>query len=249
MAESILVDLAPSVRRHPWWNARSQLVIALLNRLNVDSSSRICDVGCGWGVTLEALESRGYHVTGMDVSPRALQRLDRPGRDLILADLARPVPPDADPFDAALALDVIEHIDNDREAVHRLGEMVGPGGWVIVSVPARPDLWTEFDEVQGHRRRYLPETLSAAFAGSKLTLHRVFWWGQWLVKAIRFQRARPKRASETDTTTDIYKRYLSLPAWPGPLALRMAFALERDRAIDGKLRTGTSLFAVARRAD
>jgi SAM-dependent methyltransferase len=249
MEESILVDLAPRIRRHPWWKARSRLVISLLTRLGIDPPSRVFDAGCGWGTTLEALEAHGYEVTGMDVSRRTLERLDHPGRNLILADLARPIPPGASTFDAGLALDVIEHIDDDRGAVSRLGEIVKPGGWVIVSVPARPDLWTEFDEIQGHRRRYLPETLSAVFEGSPLRLERIFWWGQWLVKAIRFQRSRPKRSSGHDSPTDIYRRYLSLPAWPGPLVLQTAFALERNRALDGKLHTGTSLFAVARRAD
>jgi 2-polyprenyl-3-methyl-5-hydroxy-6-metoxy-1,4-benzoquinol methylase len=166
MEESILVDLAPRIRRHPWWKARSRLVISLLTRLGIDPPSRVFDAGCGWGTTLEALEAHGYEVTGMDVSRRTLERLDHPGRNLILADLARPIPPGASTFDAGLALDVIEHIDDDRGAVSRLGEIVKPGGWVIVSVPARPDLWTEFDEIQGHRRRYLPETLSAVFEGS-----------------------------------------------------------------------------------
>jgi hypothetical protein len=44
----------------------------------------------------------------------------------------------------------------------------------------------------------------------------------------------------------VYRQYLRLPPWPLPLALRLMFAVEQRRAIAGKLRTGTSLFAVAR---
>ena len=65
-----------------------------------------------------------------------------------------------------LALDVIEHIDDDRDAVSKLGQLARPGGVVIVSVPALPEFFTEFDEIQGHRRRYLPETLQATFPDS-----------------------------------------------------------------------------------
>ncbi len=197
-------------------------------------------------MTLEALEGAGYRAVGTDISRRALERLDRPGRELIEMDLTRPLPPGVALHDAVLALDVIEHLDDDRDAVARLGGLVRPGGVVVVSVPARPDLFTEFDAIQGHRRRYVPETLRAAFAGTGLAVERLFWWGRWMVPLLRRQRGRP-RQQEGETASQVYRRYLRLPAWPLPLALRAAFALEQGRAIGQKLRDGTSLFAVARR--
>jgi len=246
MAEEILVGLAGAVRRHPWWAARAGLTLRLLDRLGVGPPARVLDAGCGWGVTLEALERRGYRATGLDVSRQALDRLDRPGRPLIEADLTRPVPETAEPFDAVLALDVIEHLDDDRGAVARLGALARPGGVVIVSVPALPRLFGEFDRVQGHRRRYEPETLRAAFAGSGLAVDRVFFWGGWMVPVVDRQRGRP-RARPGDPPARVYARYLTLPPWPAPWLLRLAFALEERRALACRLRTGTSLFAVARR--
>ncbi len=246
MAEDILVDLAPMIRRHPWWHARAALTIHLLNQLGVKPPARILDAGCGWGVTLDRLERRGYLAVGMDISRRTLERLNRPGRILIEADLTKPIDRDVPLHDVVLALDVIEHIDDDREAVHRLGTLVRPGGLVIVSVPALPDLFTEFDAIQGHRRRYLPETLRAAFADTGLELVRVFWWGSWLVPALRRQRARP-RAHQAETASQVYRRYLELPPWPLPWVARLAFAIEQGFAVRGSLRSGTSLFAIARR--
>ena len=172
------------------------MTLALLAQLDVYPPAWICDAGCGWGSTLAGLERRGYRAVGVDISRAMLERLERerPGRDLILADLTRPLPPGAGGYDAVLALDVIEHIDDDRAAVERLGQLARPGGVVVVSVPALPDLYTEFDAIQGHRRRYLPDTLRDAFAGTGLELERVFWWGSWLVPLLRRQRARPREA-------------------------------------------------------
>jgi 2-polyprenyl-3-methyl-5-hydroxy-6-metoxy-1,4-benzoquinol methylase len=246
MAEDILVDLGDLIARHPWWRARADLTLTLLDRLGVRPPMRVLDAGCGWGTTLEALEKKGYHAVGADISRRALEKLDRPGRELVEADLTKPLPEGVELSDAVLALDVLEHLDDDREAVERLGTLARPGGVVVVSVPALPDFFTEFDRIQGHRRRYLPETLRAAFEGTGLELERVFYWGSWLVPMLRRQRARP-RSHAGESTAQVYRRYLSVPPWPSPLLLRGAFALERDRAIAGKLRTGTSLFAVARR--
>jgi SAM-dependent methyltransferase len=245
MDEAILVELAATVRRHPWWWARARLTLRLLDRSGIRPPARLLDAGCGWGVTLEALERGGYRAAGMDVSRRCLEALDRPGRALIEADLNRPLPGGIEPYDAVLALDVIEHLDDDRAAVERLGDLVRPGGVLVVSVPALPDLFTEFDAIQGHRRRYLPETLRRAFADTVLHVEEVFWWGQWLVPMLRRQR-RKARSERGESVAQTYRRYLKLPPWPAPWLLRLAFAREQARALDRELHTGTSLFAVAR---
>ena len=248
MAESILVNLAPVVARHPWWNARARLTLDLLAQQGVHPPGRIIDVGCGWGTTLVALERRGYEATGADISRRTLDLLDHADRSLVELDLTAPLhlPADFPPFDAALALDVIEHIDDDRAALTQVGRFVRPGGLVVVSVPALPDLFTEFDQIQGHRRRYLPATLVAAFADTGLTLERWFWWGSWMVPLLRHSRGG-HRSRPGDTPEQIYARYLKLPPWPAPWIFRAAFALEHQRALAGKLKQGTSLVAVARK--
>ncbi|MGE3821350.1 MAG: class I SAM-dependent methyltransferase [Isosphaeraceae bacterium] len=252
MPSSILLELAPIVRRHPWWLARSALVLDLLARHGLSSRGRVLDAGCGWGTTLLALERAGFAATGLDVVRPLLARLDgeRSGRDLIEADLTQDWPEAARPalgtFDAVLALDVIEHLDDDRAAVSRLAALARPGGLVVVSVPALPELFSEFDSVQGHRRRYSPETLRDAFAGSGLDVARVSWWGAWMVPILARRRSK-RRGIPGEPAESVYRKYLRLPPWPAPWALRLAFALERRRALADRLTTGTSLFALARR--
>jgi 2-polyprenyl-3-methyl-5-hydroxy-6-metoxy-1,4-benzoquinol methylase len=170
MADDLLVGFASLVARHPWWRARTRLVLAHLRRLGIRPPARVLDVGCSWRVVLDAPVRSGYDAAGLDASHAAPEGLDRPGRSLVHADLTRDfVAPDpVDPFDAVLALDVIDHLDDDRAAVARLTALVRSGGALILSVPARPELWSAFDEAQGHRRRYTPESLSLAFQGSGL---------------------------------------------------------------------------------
>lgn len=247
MAEAILLELGEVVRRHPWWQARGELTRAILRNLGIRPPARVCDAGCGWGATLESLEGAGYRVSGLDISRAALRRLDRPGRELAVADLTRPLPEPTEPFDAALALDVLEHLDDDRPAARNLARLVRPGGVAIISVPARPDLFSEFDAIQGHRRRYTPGRLRSAFDGSGLEVERIFFWGAWMVPLLHRQRRGPKRSRPDEPAAVTYRRYLRVPPWPAPLLLHALFALERGRSIAGRLRTGTSLFAIARR--
>ena len=132
--------------------------------------------------------------------------------------------------------------------VARLGELVRPGGVVVVSVPALPELFTEFDQIQGHRRRYLPETLLDAFTASGLVVEQTFWWGAWLVPLLKRRRKR-SRSRAGDGPSQVYRRYLEIPPWPVPWLLDLAFAWEQGRAIGGNQNIGTSLFAIARRPE
>ena len=243
MPEEMLVGTLRKVREHPWWRARAKLANALLRKFGVQPPARVMDVGCGWGVTLEAIEESGYAAVGLDISPQILQMIDSPKRQLVEADLSKPLPANVQLSDALLALDVIEHIDDDRGAIRQMAKLLKPGGLAIVSVPALPDLFTDFDAMQGHRRRYMPETLTAAFADTGFDVERVFWWGAWMVPILR--RMRQKERLGPDAKPLTYADYLRLPPWPGPLLMQLAYLWEHDRAVAGRLRTGTSLFAVA----
>lgn len=246
MPEEMVVATLEKARHHCWFHARSRIALSVLKEQRVSRTASVLDVGCGWGTNLQALEDAGYQATGLDISRRVLDALDRPGRFLIEADLNEEPPADAKLYDALFALDVIEHLDDDRSAVRRLAGLLRPGGLAVVSVPALPELFSDFDRIQGHRRRYLPETLRTAFDGSGLNILKIFWWGAWMVPVLRRMRG-PSRKPGSDTSS--YAHYLRIPPWPVPQLMRLAFALEKQRALNGKLGTGTSLFAVARRPE
>jgi len=244
MDEEILVSLADIVSRHPWWAARTNLVLELMEGLRILPPSSVLEVGCGWGTNLEALEAEGYQITGLDISRRALDRLDRPHRRLIEADLSLGLPESLPAYDCVLALDVIEHIDDDHQAVRELVRLLNPSGRVIISVPALPDLYSEFDEVQGHRRRYTAQSLRTCLEAAGLIVEDILWWGQWMVQPLR-ARQRRRRGRPGDTSVDVYRRYLALPPWPAPWAMRIMFRIDRWRTLRRRNATGTSLIAIA----
>ena len=244
MDEEILTDLRPIIARHPWWAARTDLVLGLLKQLGIFPPAKVLEAGCGWGTNFEALEAAGYEITGLDVSRKILENLDRADRRLVQADLSQGLPNRVPTFDCVLALDVIEHLDDDRHAVRQLGRLLNPTGRLIVSVPALPELFSEFDEVQGHRRRYTAESLRSCFNESGLVVEDIRWWGQWMVHLLRGRRSGTRRRPG-DTTVDVYRRYLALPPWPGRWAMDIMFRIDRWRMLGGRNVVGTSLIAVA----
>jgi SAM-dependent methyltransferase len=63
-------------------------------------------------------------------------------------------------FDLVCAFEVLEHIENDRAALHAWARLVRPGGWLLLSVPAGQDRYGPWDELVGHLRRYEPSGLA-----------------------------------------------------------------------------------------
>jgi SAM-dependent methyltransferase len=64
-------------------------------------------------------------------------------------------------FDAIVAVNVIEHLRNDLEAVGRLAALLKDGGKLLIYVPACPFVYGKLDESLGHYRRYTPASLTA----------------------------------------------------------------------------------------
>lgn len=58
------------------------------------------------------------------------------------------------PFDLVVAMDVLEHIENDSAALQNWSQYLTVGGSMLVTVPAFPRLWSYHDTLLGHYRRY-----------------------------------------------------------------------------------------------
>jgi len=55
-------------------------------------------------------------------------------------------------FDLVFALDVIEHVDDDKTSVNEMYRVCKSNGNVFITVPAFMSLWSEHDEVNQHKR-------------------------------------------------------------------------------------------------
>ncbi len=62
-------------------------------------------------------------------------------------------------FDTILYIDVLEHIEEDRQEFEDAVKRLSPGGRIIILVPAYPILFSDFDKAIGHYRRYTRKTL------------------------------------------------------------------------------------------
>ena len=62
--------------------------------------------------------------------------------------------PYVEEFDVVGAFDVVEHIDDDKRALSQMRAALRKGGILILSVPQHMFLWSEYDTIGHHYRRY-----------------------------------------------------------------------------------------------
>ncbi len=151
----------------------------------------VLEVGAGHGTFTEMLSARGYHVVATDVSGRCAGIL----RDRFAADeRVTVVPGGAEAVagmplhDAAVLINVLEHIPDDDAVLRQLGAALKPGGRLILWVPAYQALYSDFDRKIGHYRRYTKTALRdqlirAGYDVPEIRYHNTVGALAWLVVA------------------------------------------------------------------
>jgi SAM-dependent methyltransferase len=141
-----------------WWHrARRSIIEVLLRQAVRGTENRILDVGAGTGATSLALRRFGT-VLGIDLSPEAMQIARDRGLAVARMDATRLALPAAG-FDVVVALDVLEHLEDDVACVRELVRVLRPGGVLLVTVPAYNWLWSSHDVANRHLRRYRRHSL------------------------------------------------------------------------------------------
>lgn len=165
------------VKEHThWWHVGKRAIVYGLLRKYMPPGSRdtrrALDLGCGAGLNLERL-SKYAEATGTDYYEEALHFCRRRGFNRLCKADAANLPFAAESFDIVTALDVIEHLDDDAVALRELWRVMRPGGILIVSVPAYRFLWTYWDDILGHRKRYTTGMMREAAASAGFRVRKV----------------------------------------------------------------------------
>lgn len=97
---------------------------------------RILENGCGVGMYVEHLSPLAGEVVGLEYDfERALEARDRSERIMNAAGELLPFP--SNHFDLILSHEVLEHVQDDRQAVLEMVRVLNPGGRIVIFVPNR----------------------------------------------------------------------------------------------------------------
>jgi SAM-dependent methyltransferase len=226
--------------RHHWYfRGRLAVLLAVLEAALPPPPCRLVDLGCGTGNVLQALGRFG-HAIGVEHDADLRAAGLAAGLEVRAGGLPDDIPVPDDGADAALLLDVIEHVDDDIAALRAARRVVRPGGIVMVTVPAYAWLWSGHDVALGHRRRYTASRVRAAVAAAGLRVEHVSYFNTVLFPAIAAVRLAKRLAGAG--SHDLHR-----PPAAVNDALTALFALERHLVLRPGLPFGSSIVAVARR--
>lgn len=140
-------------------------------------------------------------------------------------------------------LDVLEHQADDAAFMAELCAKLQPGTLLLVTVPAMPSLWSQWDVVLGHYRRYRKESMEAAIAGLPLQVEELAYVFPELLPLgwIRKLKLRLRKAAPGEEES---AEFPDLPDWLNETLFRVGRVTMRQRR---HAPAGTSLFAALRR--
>jgi SAM-dependent methyltransferase len=154
--------------QHYWHLYRRALLLDVIDKACPDRSLPIVELGCGVGTVATYLNENGFHVDYADVHAEALRlarqraapRLGERLADLQFSrvDVTRGIP--AGNHRGVLLLDVLEHLPDDRQVMRAAHAALTADGaarsdrFVLFTVPAFQMLWSPWDDLEKHKRRY-----------------------------------------------------------------------------------------------
>ena len=227
----------------PGFIARMHVIERAVRGLHPDT---LLDIGCGRGNVTRLLAPYARRTIASEITPEGARLAAEtlagvPGVHVLAADVlaldGQHVAPLSMAFDMVVLSEVLEHVDDDATALARCFSLLRPGGRLLVTVPAHPELWTDMDALIGHRRRYTRDELLARLRDAGFDIERVLTWGfpltGFLAHRAQLMRAGKVRGSTTGSASlGIPKALVPLATLVFRVAARLEYAFARsDRGL------------------
>jgi SAM-dependent methyltransferase len=241
MEKIIYERMSSSEQEHWWFVGRRKIVTSLLRKLSLPADARILEAGCGTGGNLRMFSDFGS-VSAFEPESTALARAQEKGvGEVRRGGLPDDIPYAAGDFDLVVALDVLEHVDEDRQSLESLLRFIKPGGWLLITVPAFQGLWSVHDILHHHKRRYSKARLRGLLRNLNLKISLLSYFNTWLFPLALVFRYYKKLLNRQDSGEDIIPPAIINRLFAG------IFASERFLIGRIPLPAGLSLILLARK--
>lgn len=216
-----------------WYRGRAAVVLSVLVRKIGHFSPRdALDFGAGYGGMGESLKTLCPRVYAFEPDVTASAVASTRGYTKIFSSAEEAL---ARRYSLIGLFDVVEHMKDDRAGIESMKRALVPDGYLLITVPAFPYLWSVHDINHHHYRRYTKTTLRKLLEANGFEVAYISYWNTTLFIPAALMRLMGLSGEST----------LKLPSFLNALFFAMvrveAFLL---RFIS--LPFGTGLVAVAR---
>lgn len=165
---------------HFWFRWRFEALMRQLVDLElpIHRNLRALDVGCGTGALraqIEAATAWDVDVTDLDFD--ALRHVPNGRGRSLYYDISDQRSELHQRYDVVLLFDVLEHIEETHAFICSVLFHLKPGGVMLVNVPAARWLYSHYDRIVGHVRRYDKPRLRREFRAFRVSIRDMRYWG------------------------------------------------------------------------
>lgn len=240
--ESAFQYLASSESRHWWFRARNRVILwILINR--IPEMRNFLEVGCGTGFVISGiakafpkleLEASEYYEAGLVFARQRLPRCRFRQLDAIAMS-------DNKLYDCIGSFDVIEHINADEIVLFNFYRALRHGGFLLLTVPQHPWLWSSADDYAHHVRRYTDNELRRKVLLAGFQLEYCTSYVSLLLPLMALQRLLPRNQNYNPDDEFKINSFLNLALY---LVMRFELILLR---LGLRFPAGGSLLLLARK--
>lgn len=167
-----------------WMNWRYYYIKKLI-KSQIKKKIMILDIGCGEGIVGEKIFNDFKIKTfACDKNKQATKKINKKKINLIHYNINMKKKKFKNKFDIILMLDVIEHIKNDKRFLNDSLFHLKKGGIAIINVPAVNSLYSKYDKLIGHIKRYKKQDLTQIINKNENKILKHFYWGISLIPVL-----------------------------------------------------------------
>jgi len=191
---------------HWWFLGRRAAVEKLINKFVYKKEPlNILDAGCGSGGNFKYLSQYGS-VVGLEPEMTAVDMAIKRGVAEKVVSGGFPVDKsqlNESSFDLVTMTDVLEHIEDDRNALKDVYSLMKQNGHLVLTVPAMQFLWSHHDVSHHHFRRYSASDLKLKLEAAGFKINYISYFNFWLFLPIAAVRLLKKKFKPNSTDEDI----------------------------------------------
>jgi 2-polyprenyl-3-methyl-5-hydroxy-6-metoxy-1,4-benzoquinol methylase len=187
---------------HFWMKWRFLVFEKLLGQIGISMNEhlRVLEIGCGTGIFLRQMEQKtGWKIDGADVNIKAMDVSVAERSRLLFYNVMEEREEFRKFYDIVVLMDVLEHIEKPSEFLKACFSHLRPGGVFIINIPAVQGMYSVYDEVMGHLRRYDRERLLRELEVITSSKIITVYWGLTLLPLLFLRKLLiSKNASKDD---------------------------------------------------
>lgn len=187
-----------------WWHvARREIILdTIINKIENYNNKKLLDIGCGSGELLSYISKYVPNCTGLD----PYEYPDKKYQNIVHKPIFNNDLKD-NSFDIITFFDVMEHIEDENKFLNEVKRLINKlkensysnSGYVLITVPAYQWLWSNFDLICKHYRRYNVKRLKKVLLDNGFNIKKISYFNCLLFPGFALVRMFDKIFNKTRT--------------------------------------------------